>query len=85
MKISIKNKDAGFKKITIFLPLSLIKSKIIWDIVMKNATDTKKENIESIYIFVRQCYKELRKCVQINGHFNLVEVDNSDVNIIIRA
>lgn len=85
MKISIRIKDNIFKRITIFLPLSLIKSQMIWKMVINHASSEEKENFKSIYNFVMGCYKELKKIIKKSGHFYLLEMNNDDACIRIKV
>ena len=84
MKISIRTKDNIFKRITIFLPLSLIKSKIIWKVIINQVSKEEKENFKSIYSFIMLCYKELKKIVKKSGHFYLIEIISDDACIRIK-
>lgn len=84
MKISIRKKDNVFKRITVYLPLSIIKSRILWNIIVNYASGEEKENLKSIQFLVLECYKVLKKYVRENKHFNLVEVNNKDFKIVIR-
>ncbi len=85
MKISIRKKDNIFKRITIFVPLSLIRSQLIWKILINHASGEEKQNLKSIYSFVVVCYEELKKIVKKSGHFYLAEMVNDDAYIRIKV
>lgn len=79
MKIIVKSKN---KNIKLRLPLSLIKSKFIYKIVLKNS----KENTSILYFYNnrKKIYKIIKDYLKNNGHFNLVEVENENDKVIIR-
>lgn len=89
MKIKVlnKNKSEKFKKISILLPTSLIKTKMFWKQVYKNNTldkDDVEEYIKSLVTY-KKIYKQIKKYVKANGHFVLLEVisNNYCVKIIL--
>lgn len=81
MKIKIinNNKKERFKKFSISLPSSLIKTKFFWKQVYKDEetkelTEEAKIEYEKAIRASKKVYKEIRKFVKENGHFVLLEV-----------
>ena len=63
-------------KINLFLPTSLIKSKFIWNQVLKyGGINIDKE-------VMKKAYKVLKDYIKENGHFVLVHVVSSDGDIV---
>ena len=84
MKIKIKNRIESSKKILILVPNFLIKSRLIWKVVIKNSEEEIKEELLKIMPVILKVYKTLKKVIKINGHFNLVEIESNEVYITIR-
>lgn len=84
MKIKIKNRIESSKKILILVPNFLIKSRLIWKVVIKNSEEEIKEELLKIMPVILKGYKTLKKVIKINGHFNLVEIESNEVYITIR-
>lgn len=82
MKIVIKTlkRDQEFHRFILYLPTSLIKAKYIWKKLIKNEFIKSEQIIE-----VKKIYKELRKYVKANGHFNLIEVSDNKTYVLIRV
>ena len=78
MKLKIrKNKYA----LIFYLPLSFIKSKLLFKLVM-NKIDSK--DIEISRDILLQLYKEIKKYTKENGHFKIVEVKHEGCEIDIK-
>ena len=72
MKLKIKEKD-GFG-LSLWLPTSVIKSKLFLRIISKRS-----DNNVKIYLdVIPTIYKSLRKYIKENGHFVLVDITSSD-------
>ena len=97
MKIKVKvgknrREKHGFKRISLALPNSLLKSRLMLKIIRKgiesNAKDGKTPVISADFVnrdLLNTLYKCLKTVIKRNGHFNLVEVDSSDgTKVIIR-
>lgn len=72
MRISIRSVEEN-KKISLILPLSLIKSKLIWHIIKKNAPQ-----VFQYYDLVKTSYHTLKKYIKKHGHFVLMECYSHD-------
>ena len=86
MTIYVKSKSEDKKRtIRLWVPLWLLKQKWLLNIFYKEAKkknnggkETEQEEIEKINALTKQTYKDLKKFIKTNGHFNLVEVDAKD-------
>ena len=84
MKIKIKNRIVSSKKHIITVPNFLMKSKLIWNVVVKNCDEEAKEELLKVRSIITEGYKSLKKVIKINGHFNLLEVETQEVYVTIR-
>ena len=71
MKIKVINKGEKVK-ITLVLPNSVIKTKIIGSSIQKYVGDNITKDI------MKKIYQVIKEYIKENGHFNLVEVDSKD-------
>lgn len=74
MKIIVKDADSGFH-ISIPLPLFVLRSRHIWRLGIFDGLDDKAKAAAAD--FARTAAKALRRYVQKNGHFKLVEVHSA--------
>ena len=72
MKLHIKERESF--EIKLWLPTSLLKSKLIIRCIKKHAGKDVQAFITALPIL----YKELKKYIKKNGHFVLVDVEGSD-------
>lgn len=91
MKIYIRyNEDGKNHTIRLWLPLFILKQKWIYRAVSKN-TDNKNitldnDGLNKLVDISSIAYKDLKKFIKENGHFNLVEVDATDgTKVVIRV
>lgn len=84
MKIKIQNRSASSRKITIMVPNFLMKSKLVWKLVIKNSDEEAKKELQKIMPFISEGYRTLKHVIKLNGHFNLVEVESEEAYITIR-
>ena len=68
MKIVIKRE----RKVVLYFPLSLIKSKLFLKLVDLNEEEIRYDEI------IRSSYNELKKFIKKNGHFVLVNVTTKE-------
>ena len=73
MKLKIKEKD-GFG-LSLWLPTSIIKSKLFLRIIRKSSDNN---NVKIYLDVIPTIYKSLRKYIKENGHFVLVDITSSD-------
>ena len=77
MKISVRNKSGeGPRRIVLWVPLWLIKSKFICNLIARHAEVGMDE--QSFHRCIKEGYKALKSYVRANGHFYLVEVKSHD-------
>ena len=81
MKIIIKNGDG--KKIHLRIPTRLIKWKWIYSFGLKQISDEKTKQEIMTFKENSSCfYKTIRKYIKENGHFTLVDIKNSNGEIV---
>lgn len=75
MKIYVKSNDTKHP-IKLFFPNSILKSKFIYNMILKGDIDevTKKKILKIRKVL----YKEINAFIRFYGHFTLVEVDAKD-------
>lgn len=69
MKITIQFNET--KRITLFFPTRLIRSRLVWKMILQHTEET--NHLQSIYTVMRPLYRYLKDYVKQNGHFTLVE------------
>ena len=74
MKIHVKSSDC--QKIKLWLPTSLLKSKLILNTIKKNSGIDIEPLINSLPII----YTALKEYIMKNGHFIFVDIESSDGN-----
>ena len=80
MKIQVISSDGH--KINLWLPTSLLKSKLILNTIKKNCGTDIESLMESLPII----YKTLKTYIKKHGHFTLVDIRSSDgENVIIKV
>lgn len=77
MRIKIQSKENNYK-LVIFLPTSLIKTKIFWSFI-------NNESIKEAYHLARITYKLLKNYIKENGHFTLVDIQSENGLIEIKV
>ena len=75
MKIIIKENNK-IKKF-LFIPLFLIKSKLLFRLFfLNNVNDIDKTKTKQIHKLRKQIYKEIKKSIKIHGHYCLVDIES---------
>jgi len=80
MRILIISKDLK-RPIRLRLPMSLLKSRLAWQSLIKNNKDNNFD-FKLMYKVIKKGYKELKKYVKTNGHFTLVNIVDSEGNLV---
>ena len=85
MTIYIKSKEEGKNKtIRFWVPLFFFKQKWLYRLLLKEYKKRKgeditaKEEIKKIEDLGASAYRDLKKFIKLNGHFDLVEVDTKN-------
>lgn len=82
MKIIVRSSELAIP-IRIALPTSLLKWDFIWKLIMKDADEEERAELMQYKQLVSDCLTALREHVKRNGHFNLVEFENSDGDYVL--
>ena len=76
MRIIVKNKNERPHFLALFFPLWMVKLKVVSKGLAKNkdiALDA-----DELHKTIKSAYREIKKYVRENGHFDLVKVDSHD-------
>ena len=70
----IRIKEVGRRRITLPVPLSLMRSRLLWLIAEKRGG----EDAARYYPAAQDIYRELTSYVRAHGHFTMVDVHTAD-------
>ena len=79
MRIQIRAKD-GPKHLTLFLPLSFVKSKFMAKAIAKD--DNVQCDPEVLHKMFKEAYSIIKAYIKENGHFYLVDIQSGDGDIV---
>ncbi len=82
MKIVIRG-DGLALPIVILLPLSALKSRFLYNIMIRNVDGDLKSRVKDCYPIFGECISEIQKAVDEYGHFDLVNVTGSDGQMVL--
>lgn len=77
----IKIKINGGPKFSIPIPLFMLRMPFVWNMIAKQNFDG-KEIVPYGREVAAKAYSELRRYINTNGHFTLVDIQSSDGDII---
>ena len=75
MKLKVISKEDNIR-INLHLPLCMIKTRFITNVIFKNT------NMVVDCKVVKKIYRQLKKYIKKNGHFDLLEVCSTDGTIV---
>lgn len=81
MRISIVSLDLK-RPLRLIFPTRLIKTKFVWKMIGKKSKDSDFD-FKPMYQVAKRGYKDLKRFIKINGHFNLVEIIDQEGNVVI--
>ena len=83
MKIIVKDKNKI--KISLFVPLFLIKSKLLFRLLFLNGeNDIDKTKTNQIYKMRKTIYKEIKKSIKTQGHYYLIDIESQESAVKIK-
>ena len=78
MKIVIKSNE-GPRHLTLFFPLSFIKTRLAARIIASMVNDEQITNsVLELQKQIKTGYQALKKSIKEKGHFNIIEVESKD-------